>query len=367
MGTGHKGFARVFQRRYVCGGGAAVMRVMRLVQTNRVPDWLVRLAIRAGLKLNTRRRNQESIKVRHAAKRALIAKLKQSPIAVHTDDANQQHYEVPAAFFQLVLGRRLKYSCCYWPRGVTTIDGAEEAMLRLTCERARLEDGMTVLDLGCGWGSLGLWIAERYPNSHVLALSNSRSQQEFIESQSRERGLENLETMTADVSQLELERQFDRVISIEMFEHMKNYGLLMKKIASWLRPEGCLFVHVFSHREFAYEFDASDAGNWMAQTFFSGGTMPSDDLLLHFQDHLVLADHWRIDGIHYARTLRAWLNKLDHYQDQVRAVLAGAYGADQETRWLVNWRLFFMACEETWKLNQGREYLVSHYLFNRRR
>jgi len=212
-----------------------------------------------------------------------------------------------------------------------------------------------------------LWIAEQYPNSRVVAVSNSRTQQMFIELQCHERGLSNVEALTADVNQLEMERQFDRIISIEMFEHMKNYGVLMRKIASWLKPDGSLFVHIFSHREFSYEFDASDDGNWMAQTFFSGGTMPSDDLLLHFQDDLVLEDHWRIDGTHYARTLRAWLNKLDSHQEQVREVLAGAYGADQETRWLVNWRLFFLACEETWKLNQGREYLVSHYLFKKRR
>lgn len=341
------------------------MWAMRIVHTYRVPDWLLRPAIRLGLALNNRQRYRSGIEARHAEKRALISRLKQSPIAIRTDDPNRQHYEVPAAFFRLVLGKRLKYSCCYWPRGVMTIDAAEEAMLRLTCERAGLEDGMTVLDLGCGWGSLCLWIAEQYPSSRVVAVSNSRSQHEFIEFQCRQRGFENVEVIKADVIQLEIERQFDRVISIEMFEHMKNYGLLMKKIASWLRPDGSLFVHIFSHREFAYEFDTNDSNNWMAQTFFSGGTMPSDDLLLYFQDDLVVVDHWCIDGSHYARTLRAWLNKLDGHQAEVRGVLAGAYGAEQETRWLVNWRLFFMVCEETWKLNRGREYQVSHYLFKK--
>jgi cyclopropane-fatty-acyl-phospholipid synthase len=296
----------------------------------------------------------------------LIEKLKRSPIAIRTDDANRQHYEVPPEFFQLVLGKWLKYSCCYWPEGVETIDEAEEAMLHLTCERAGLENGMEVLDLGCGWGSLSLWIAERYPNCRILAVSNSQPQIAYIAGRCRERGLRNVVGLVADANDLQINRRFDRVMSIEMFEHMKNYEQLMAKVAGSLKPTGQLFVHIFSHREFAFEFEASDPADWMAQTFFSGGTMPSDDLLLHFQRDLCLVDHWRIGGTHYAKTLRAWLEKLDRHQPEVREVLAGTYGRDQETRWWVNWRLFFMACEETWRLRKGREYLVSHYLFERR-
>jgi cyclopropane-fatty-acyl-phospholipid synthase len=342
------------------------MWYIKWIQTKRVPDWLIRLGIRLGLEIGLRRRYQASLEAQKAERLALIDKLRHSPIAIETDQPNQQHYEVSAEFFQLVLGPRLKYSCCYWPPGVKTLDQAEDAMLALTCQRAQLQDGMHILDLGCGWGSFSLWVAEHYPNSRVLAVSNSRTQKDFIDQQCQQRQIDTIETITADVNHLSLEQRFDRIVSIEMFEHMKNYERLLANLAANLKPHGKLFVHIFSHRQFAYEFDSSDSGNWMAQTFFSGGLMPSDDLLLHFQRHLVLSAHWRMSGIHYARTLRTWLEKLDQNKSQVRKTLAAVYGADKQNLWLANWRLFFMACEQTWKQRWGSEYLVSHYLFDKR-
>jgi cyclopropane-fatty-acyl-phospholipid synthase len=340
---------------------------LKLLHTGLVPDRLVRPVLFWITRRKIRGLERLSLEDQEVRRRSLLDKFRSSEIALAPDLPNLQHYEVPPAFFQRVLGKRMKYSCCLWTEETETLDQAEEAMLELTCRRAGLEDGMDVLDLGCGWGSLTFWIAEHFPNCRVLAVSNSRDQVEWIQERAARAGLDNVRARVRDVNRLGLDQVYDRVFSVEMFEHMKNYPRLLRLIADHLKPGGKLFVHLFSHRQFTYEYQARDRDNWMAQTFFTGGTMPADDLLLHFQEDVFLEDHWRLSGRHYAKTLRAWLNKMDRQRTAVREILAGAYGRSQVQRWWINWRLFFLACEATWAWQGGREYLVSHYLFRKRK
>jgi len=340
---------------------------MRLLERGLLPDALVRFGIRRLLRARLLEEHRGSLEAQQRHLMELIARLRQSPIAIHTADANRQHYELPCAFFELVLGRHLKYSSGYYENSADTLDQAEANMLRLTAERARLEDGERILELGCGWGSLSLWMAEHYPRARITAVSNSRTQKRFIDARAAGLGLTNLEVITCDVNQLAFPDglRFDRVVSVEMFEHMRNYEWLMQSIAGWLRPAGTLFVHLFCHNSYAYPFEVRDESDWMAKYFFTGGIMPSDDLLLYFQRHLSLQDHWQVDGRHYSQTSEHWLENMDLHRDAIEPILAETYGADQVRRWWVYWRVFFMSCAELWGYGGGREWLVSHYLFSK--
>jgi cyclopropane-fatty-acyl-phospholipid synthase len=338
---------------------------LRLAESRIAPDRLIRAGIRTLIRQRLRDERRDSIEALREHQRTFVASLRQSPIAVETRAANEQHYEVPPEFFLHTLGNRLKYSCCYYPGGNESLDEAEEQMLTLTCERAQIQDGMDILELGCGWGSLTIWMAERYPKARITAVSNSRPQREFILERCREQGLGNVMIITADMNHFTTDLRFDRILSVEMFEHMRNYQLLLRKIASWMKPEARLFVHIFCHQEYSYAFETTGPDNWMGRNFFTGGIMPSYDLLLCFQDEVTIEDRWRLSGKHYQRTSEQWLGNMDRRHGQIIPVLEAAYGKKDAALWFQRWRIFFMACAELWGFRGGEEWLVAHYLFKK--
>ncbi|MDH3545516.1 MAG: cyclopropane-fatty-acyl-phospholipid synthase family protein [Gammaproteobacteria bacterium] len=344
---------------------AVTARAVSWTETGLVPDSVIRAGIRRLLVNKRKEIRADDVEYAAKASNEFVAMMNESPIALVPELANEQHYEVPAGFFTRVMGQHLKYSCCYWPVGVDSLTDAEAAALAKTCERAGIEDGMRVLDLGCGWGSLSLWIAEHYPHALVTSVSNSSSQREFILGQAAGRALDNIDVIVCDMNDFTTSDRFDRIVSIEMFEHMRNYGELFRRISEWFLPEGRFFMHVFCHRSTPYEYIEKGPGDWMSRHFFTGGIMPSADLPLRFAEHLTIEQRWHWGGLHYARTCNAWLDRMDADKQNIMPVFAVCYGDENAGLWWQRWRIFFMACAELFNFNGGTEWYVGHYLFKK--
>jgi len=337
-----------------------------LVDRGWVPDPVIRFGIRRLLRQRLRSEWSRSDPDPIARHHSWAARLRHQSVASEPEIAKDQHYEVPTGFFQRVLGPRLKYSCAHWPDGVESLARAEEEMLELTADRAGVADGQRILDLGCGWGSLTLWMAERFADSEIVAVSNSQTQGLFIRQRAAQLGLGNVKHIVANVEDLELEGGFDRVVSVEMFEHMRNYHALLEKIAGWLVEDGELFVHIFCHQELTYPFVDEGPDDWMARHFFRGGLMPAAGLLPMFGDHLRIEDRWLLPGTHYQKTAEAWLANLDSARDEVTKLFESTYGPGEAAMWVERWRVFFMACAELFGADAGTQWQVAHYRFRRR-
>ncbi|MBL6725772.1 MAG: class I SAM-dependent methyltransferase [Rubripirellula sp.] len=339
------------------------MTLIQMAEKRWLPDPVIRMGMRRLLRERLEQEHQIAGGNHVAAVDAFAERQRQSVVTIETHLANEQHYEVPAAFFQRVLGSRLKYSCGLWGDDAATLDSSEVAMLRLSCERAGIEDGMRVLDLGCGWGSMTLWLAEQYPNCQITALSNSKGQRAYIEGVCRKRGYENVRVITTDAGEFDTDDRFDRVISVEMLEHVRNHEHLFARISRWLETDGLFFVHVFCHRQLAYTFEQEGEKNWMGRHFFSGGIMPSEDLFARYQRDLLIKDQWWVNGNHYAKTSEAWLSKLDQCQAQAKKILSDANPQESARVLVQRWRMFFMACAELFRFDDGEQWGVAHYRF----
>ena len=338
---------------------------LKLAEKSLLPDSIIRFGIRQLLKDRIAEIRQGNCETQADKKIQFISKMNMSPIAVDTDLANEQHYEVPAEFYHYALGQNKKYSSCYWSDQTQSLNDAEKLALNITCEHADLQNGHAILELGCGWGSLTLWMAKKYPKSSITAVSNSRSQREFILSEAKKRKLANIKIITCNMTEFDIKKKFDRIVSVEMFEHMRNFKILYRKVSGWLNKDGKFFKHIFVHKTNPYLFEIKDKNDWMSQYFFSGGMMPSLDLPLFFQDQLTIQQQWVWDGHHYAKTAREWLNNTDASRNEILKIFDHCYGKHQSKLWLQRWRIFFMACEELWNFDQGQEWIVGHYLFQK--
>jgi len=337
-----------------------------LSESGFIPSIVLRRGIRLLIKHRLKEIHATDPELMASDQFKFIQQMNKSPIALLTEKANEQHYEIPAHFYQYVLGDYQKYSSCYWDSETTCLTEAEELALIKTCEHAKLQDDQSILELGCGWGSLTLFMAKRFPNSRITAVSNSHSQREYILSKAKKRGLNNIKVITCDMNDYKPEQTFDRIVSVEMMEHMRNYSALYEKIASWLNNDGKFFKHIFVHRSTPYAFDVKDESDWMSQYFFSGGMMPSDDLPLWFQEHLTIQNRWRWNGTHYEKTANAWLENMENNREEIFSILEKTYGEENAEKWWNRWRMFFMACAELFGYRNGDEWWVSHYLFSKK-
>jgi cyclopropane-fatty-acyl-phospholipid synthase len=335
----------------------------KFLENDQLPDPVLRAGIRKLLKQRLVDETLGDEELQQRKFMNLVNELKSSPIAVNTADANEQHYELPTEFFQYCLGKNLKYSSGYWNPGVKDIDTSEDDMLALTCSRAELQNGQNVLELGCGWGSLSLYMSAKFPESRFTVVSNSATQKIFIDDAAKQRGIQNLTVLTADMNTFTIAGTFDRVVSVEMFEHMRNYKLLLAKVSSFLKPDGKLFVHIFTHKTLAYKYEVVDESDWMSKYFFTGGIMPSNHLFFYFNDDLKISEHWVVNGTNYGKTSEAWLSNMDRHKKEIMPILANTYGKAEAVKWWVYWRLFYMACAELFNYNKGNEWMVCHYLF----
>ncbi|XP_050216802.1 (S)-coclaurine N-methyltransferase-like [Mercurialis annua] len=345
---------------------ATVRLMLASLERNVLPDAVIRKLTRLLLASRLRSGYKPSAHEQLSDLMQFVHSLKEMPIAIKTDEANAQHYELPTSFFKLVLGQHFKYSSCYFSDESSTLEDAEKAMLEIYCERSQLKDGHTVLDVGCGWGSLSLFIAQKYSKCKITGICNSKIQKAFIEDRCRDLKLQNLEIVVADISTHEMDGSYDRIFSIEMFEHMKNYKDLLHKISKWMKEDGLLFVHYFCHKTFAYHFEDTNEDDWITRYFFTGGTMPSANMLLYFQEDVSVVNHWLVNGKHYAQTSEEWLKRMDKNMKSIRPIMAETYGKDEAVKWTVYWRTFFISVAELFGYNNGEEWMVALFLFKKK-